>query len=122
MQRAFAGGNWRVVDLAADSDTSRRADRTACRARVDGLRLGRPRTAAGRHRQAAFGLGGRARPTGSAPERARINVTRAVRAAVARIAETFPDLGHHLDSAIRTGTFSGYQPGPRPALTWHLKR
>ncbi|MEU4741936.1 hypothetical protein AB0G02_15935 [Actinosynnema sp. NPDC023658] len=71
---------------------------------------------------AAFGLGGRARPTGSAAERARINITRAVRAAIARISETFPDLGHHLDSAIRTGTFSGYHPGPRPTLTWRLKR
>jgi hypothetical protein len=68
----------------------------------------------------AIGLGGRDRPTGSPTERARINVTRTLRAAIAHIAATHPDLGHHLGTTIRTGTYCSYQPGPHPTVTWHL--
>lgn len=68
----------------------------------------------------AFGLGGRVRVAGSAAERARINITRALRTAIARITEAFPDLGHHLSTTVHTGTFSGYQPGPNPPLIWRL--
>jgi hypothetical protein len=69
----------------------------------------------------AFGLGGRVRPAGSAAERARINVTRSLRAVIARVAEAFPDLGHHLDTTVQTGVFSAYRPGPSPALVWRLR-
>jgi tetratricopeptide (TPR) repeat protein len=66
----------------------------------------------------AFGLGGRARPAGSAAERARVGVTRAVRQAVSRIAEHHPALGEHLDMAIRTGTYCAYVPDPRAPVRW----
>jgi hypothetical protein len=64
----------------------------------------------------AFGLGGRARRTGSASERARAGVTRAVRQAIARIAEHHPQLGEHLSRTIRTGTYCAYRSdAPAPA-------
>ncbi|SDM69458.1 ATP-binding protein [Allokutzneria albata] len=66
----------------------------------------------------AMGLGGRDRRTGSSAERARLNVTRSLRTIIARITEGDPELGHHLDTTIRTGTYCEYRPGPRPPVTW----
>ncbi len=68
----------------------------------------------------AVGLGGRDRRAASAAERARVNVTRAIKAALGRIAEHSPALGRHLESAIRTGTFCSYSPDPRLPITWQL--
>jgi tetratricopeptide (TPR) repeat protein len=58
----------------------------------------------------AFGLGGRARRTGSNVERARVNVQRRLKHALERIAKECPAAGKHLDWAIRTGSFCSYQP------------
>ncbi len=66
----------------------------------------------------ALGLGGRDRKTSSATERARVNVTRAIKAAVARIVEQSPTLGKHLDATLRTGTFCSYTPDPRSNPAW----
>ncbi|WP_433040801.1 ATP-binding protein [Dactylosporangium sp. CS-033363] len=60
---------------------------------------------------AAAGLGGRTRRLGSDAERARLNVTRAIRTAIARIRERAPATGAHLDAAVRTGTRCSYRPG-----------
>ena len=60
----------------------------------------------------AVGLDGRDRRAASDAERARVNATRAIRSCVRRIAEHDPELGHHLDAAVRTGTFCVYSPGP----------
>ncbi len=68
----------------------------------------------------AVGLGGRDRPTGSASERARASVTRAIREAVTRIAEHHPSLGTHLDRAVRTGTFCAYLPDSQASTSWEL--
>jgi hypothetical protein len=68
----------------------------------------------------AIGLGGRDRLAGSASERARASVTRAVRQAIARIHKYHPALGEHLDRAIRTGTYCVYQPDPRVPPAWKL--
>jgi hypothetical protein len=68
----------------------------------------------------AVGLGGRDRRTGSASERARASVTRAVRQAMARISEHHPGLGAHLGRAIRTGTYCVYRPDPRVPEVWKL--
>jgi tetratricopeptide (TPR) repeat protein len=62
---------------------------------------------------AATGLGGRARRTGSAPERARVTVQRRIREAIKKIAEHDAALGRHLDWAVRTGTFCLYDPDRR---------
>jgi tetratricopeptide (TPR) repeat protein len=66
----------------------------------------------------AVGLGGRDRKAASASERARVNVTRAIKSAVARIAEQSPALGKHLDATLRTGTFCSYTPDPRSRSAW----
>jgi tetratricopeptide (TPR) repeat protein len=68
----------------------------------------------------AVGLGGRDRRAGSAAERARVNVTRAIRGAVRAIAEHDARLGHHLERSVRTGIFCVYQPGPSGPDTWRV--
>ena len=67
----------------------------------------------------AVGLGGRNRRAGSASERARAGVTRALRQAMARIDEHHPQLGEHLDRAIRTGTYCSYLPDPYAPARWN---
>lgn len=69
----------------------------------------------------AFGLGGRARRASSAAERARLNVTRAIRSAIHRIEEVLPDAGAALDRHVRTGLYSTYQPPPGE-LRWTTTR
>jgi non-specific serine/threonine protein kinase len=69
---------------------------------------------------AAVGLGGRDRPTGALGERTRINVTRVIRDAIARIAQHDPSLGHHLSTCTRTGTFCSYEPPPAGGPVWTL--
>jgi hypothetical protein len=59
--------------------------------------------------------------TGAAGERARLNVTRAIRASVRRIAEQEPELGHLLQSAIRTGASCTYEPDPGVPLEWEVR-
>jgi len=59
---------------------------------------------------AATGLGGRPRRLGSESERARLNVTRAIRGAISRIRDRDPGAAAHLDQAVRTGTRCAYSP------------
>jgi hypothetical protein len=66
----------------------------------------------------AVGLGGRTRKVASAAERARINVTKALKVAIRKIAEQHPALGQHLAQTIRTGTFCVYKPSPHRPTTW----
>jgi len=61
---------------------------------------------------AAVGLGGRDRRAASSAERARLNVTKAVKAALSKISDSHPALGHHLTTSITTGTFCAYTPDP----------
>jgi non-specific serine/threonine protein kinase len=68
----------------------------------------------------AVGLGGRDRRAGNAAERARVNVTRAIRGAVKAIAEHDARLGHHLERSVRTGIFCAYQPGPTAPDAWRV--
>ncbi len=68
----------------------------------------------------AVGLGGRDRRASSAAERARVNVTRAIRGAVKAIAEHDGRLGHHLERSVRTGVFCAYQPGPAGPDAWRV--
>jgi hypothetical protein len=68
----------------------------------------------------AVGLGGHDRRAASASERARVGVTRAIRQAIARIAEHHPQLGEHLNHAVRTGTHCAYLPDPRAPVAWRF--
>jgi hypothetical protein len=66
----------------------------------------------------AVGLGGRDRRAASHAERARLNVTRAIRSAMANLARANPALGRHLAVTIRTGRYCVYTPDPRAPITW----
>jgi predicted ATPase len=59
---------------------------------------------------AATGLGGRPRRLGAESERARLNITRAIRSAIAKIRDRAPDAAAHLDRSIQTGTRCSYSP------------
>lgn len=67
---------------------------------------------------AAVGLGGRDRKAGSAAERARVNITRAIKVALSRIRAHSPALAGHLDTTVHTGTFCSYTPDPRAPIAW----
>jgi tetratricopeptide (TPR) repeat protein len=68
----------------------------------------------------AVGLGGRTRRAGSAAERARLNVGRAIASALRRIAAQERALGEHLTATVRTGLFCSYNPDPRLVVRWQL--
>jgi tetratricopeptide (TPR) repeat protein len=68
---------------------------------------------------AAVGLGGRDRQAGSPAERARVNITKAVKIALSRIRAHSPALADHLDATVHTGTFCSYTPDPRAPIAWH---
>lgn len=67
---------------------------------------------------AAFGLSGRSRTASSAAERARLNVTRSVRTAVARIGAELPAAGQVLDRRIRTGLYCAFEPAVDDPVRW----
>lgn len=75
----------------------------------------------GRELAAAVGLGGRDRKAASNAERARINVTRAIRKSVQRIAELDTELGDHLERSLRTGSFCVYRPPTSEAVEWQVE-
>ena len=67
-----------------------------------------------------MGLGGRVRLAGSVSERARLSVTRAIKAALQKISEHHAVLGELLEHAIRTGSFCSYVPSPRVLVSWQF--
>ncbi len=66
----------------------------------------------------AFGLGGRERAASSATEKARLNVTRALRTAVARVQVLAPEAGDALDRGVRTGVYCVFDPKPNEPVHW----
>lgn len=68
----------------------------------------------------AVGLTGRLRTVGGTAERARTSVTRSLRYALVRLTEQHPDLGAHLDRAVRTGMYCSYVPDPVSPISWEL--
>ncbi|HVE76711.1 MAG TPA: adenylate/guanylate cyclase domain-containing protein [Actinomycetota bacterium] len=69
---------------------------------------------------AAYGLAGRSRKSGSASERARMSVGKAVRTSLDRIEEHAPGVGGHLIRAVRLGVFCSYDPSPTDVIRWKL--
>jgi hypothetical protein len=67
----------------------------------------------------AVGLGGRDRRAASHAERARLNASRAIRAAMAHLARANPALGRHLAATVRTGRYCAYLPDPRAPIAWN---
>ncbi len=71
---------------------------------------------------AAVGLGGRSRKSGSAAERARQSVTKALRGLQQKILDQNPRLGRHLEFSVRTGTSCSYRPESNPPVIWSVDR
>ena len=67
-----------------------------------------------------IGLGGRDRRAASAAERARVNVTRTIKAALQRLSTHHPVLSLHLTRTINTGTFCSYTPDIDIPNPWKL--
>jgi tetratricopeptide (TPR) repeat protein len=95
-----------AADVAGDSDRARRtaAERDALLAEL----------------RRATGLGGRERGVSGADERARVNVTRTLRATLNRISAAAPTAGAHLTASIHTGRACRYQPVPGGPSRWHV--
>jgi tetratricopeptide (TPR) repeat protein len=110
--RARAAYRLRVEELRAAADEALAAGRLeaaeAMQGEVDQLveELAR-----------AFGLGGRDRQTASAAERARLNVTRALRASIARLVDALP-AAQVLDQRVRTGLYCAYEPAAGDEVRW----
>lgn len=58
----------------------------------------------------ATGLSGRDRRAAAITERARVNISRAIKSTIQRIAASNASMGKHLAKSIRTGTFCSYVP------------
>lgn len=69
----------------------------------------------------AFGLGGRDRRAASAAERARLNVTRALRAAIATVSDVLPVAGAVLDRRVRTGRYCAFEPQDDDEVRWIVR-
>ena len=67
-----------------------------------------------------LGLGGRTRNAPSSAERARVNVVKGIKAALAKIAEHSPLLERYLATTIKTGIFCSYIPHPFNPISWEL--
>jgi hypothetical protein len=111
--RAKAAYQARLDELAAELEEADRFHDAGRAARADaerGFLVG--------ELMRAVGLGGRDRRAASHAERARLNVTRAIRAAMANLARANPSLGRHLAATVRTGRYCSYTPDPRAPITW----
>jgi tetratricopeptide (TPR) repeat protein len=74
----------------------------------------------GQQLASAVGLGGRDRPAGDAAERARLNVTRAIHAAIRRIRVAHPRMAQHLATSIVTGRLCRYEPDRKSGIDWRF--
>ncbi len=63
----------------------------------------------------AVGLSGRDRRAAAVTERARVNIARAIKATIQKIARSNSAMGQHLAKSIRTGTFCSYIPDVSPS-------
>ncbi len=66
----------------------------------------------------ATGLGGRDRVVLDDAERARVSVTRSIRYALARLAESSPAVAEHLRQHVQTGTFCRYERDSLHPVDW----
>ena len=114
-QRARAAYRRRLAEIDEDIEQARVTGNLRRQAQAEG-----ERECVVRELTRAVGLGGRERRAGSAAERARSAVTRAVRQAMTRIRSHHPALATHFDRAVRTGTYCAYLPDSRVPAAWKL--
>jgi tetratricopeptide (TPR) repeat protein len=111
--RARAAYRRRIEDLRTEVDEALEAGAVdqaeALQEELDGLVAELAR---------AFGLGGRERGASSAAEKARLNVTRALRTAVGRVQALAPEAGDVLDRGLRTGVYCAFDPKPDEPVHW----
>ncbi|HZP42319.1 MAG TPA: AAA family ATPase [Candidatus Binatia bacterium] len=103
----------RIAELEAEA-----ADAERCN---DVERLRRVRTELDflvRELARGLGLGARLRTHAGPAERARINVTRTIKAAIRRISAGDARLGRHLTATVHTGVYCSYDPDPRLPIAW----
>jgi predicted ATPase len=81
-------------------------------------KLQREMTLLSKELAAGFGLNPQRRRVASAAERARVNVTRAIKRALQKIAAQHHALGLHLLNTVNTGLFCSYTPDPRLPISW----
>ena len=105
----------RVAALTARLDAADRAGDSAAAEQAEAER----RALLAELRRAA-GLGGRDRVVAPEAERARVNVTRTLRATIERIAPAAPHAAVHLRASIQTGGACRYQPAPGGPTRWHV--
>ena len=105
----------RLTTLAGELDAADRAGDTD-----RGGRLEAERQALLAELRRATGLAGRSRDISPEAERARVNVTRTLRATLARITEMAPAAGAHLQASIRTGGACRYQPEAGGPAGWDV--
>jgi tetratricopeptide (TPR) repeat protein len=114
-ERAKTAYRRRLAEIEDDIDQARALEDAEREAQADAERDFLVRELA-----RAVGAGGRDRRAASASERARSGVTRAVRQGIARIGEHHPDLGEHLNHAVRTGMYCAYLPDARAPAGWRV--
>jgi hypothetical protein len=68
----------------------------------------------------AVGLGGRDRKHAAETQRARVNVTNAIRGLTAKIAREHASLARYVRLTIHTGYFCSYSPDPCSAPRWRF--
>jgi tetratricopeptide (TPR) repeat protein len=112
-ERAKTAYRRRLAEIEDDIEQARALEDAEREAQADAERDFLVRELAG-----AVGLGGRDRRAASASERARSGVTRAVRQGIARTGEHHPELGEHLNRAVRTGTYCAYVPDRAAPAAW----
>jgi hypothetical protein len=127
-RQAGLGDAGAVLDAAAKSAYRRRlvqlrearddARRFGDHARIEALEV--EMHALARELAAAIGLGGRDRRAAAPAERARVNVTRTIAAAIAAIGRYDPALARHLRATVRTGTYCCYAPVADAGVSWQV--
>jgi hypothetical protein len=118
-----------AIDAAARAAYRRRLDELAVETARAAAAGDRARAERARREQqaieeelgAATGLGGRARPTGDATERARQSVTKAIKSVLKRIGREHDELGRHLEATVRTGLFCCYEPDAAAGVSWRVE-
>ncbi len=111
--QAQAAYRRRLAQLEAALDA---ADRAGDRGRA--ARAEAEREALVAELRRATGLGGRHRVLSADAERARVNVTRTLRATIERILLSAPRAGAHLQCSVHTGRACRYQPEPGGPTRW----
>lgn len=101
--RARAAYRARLAELRAERDQARDWQDPERSARIE-LEI----EALAQELGTALGKGGRPRRVTSDAERARVSVTRAIRGAIARIANTEPGIAAHLERSVVTGAYCRY--------------